>query len=231
MAEPSLRCEVCAVRHLAACASLSETDRRELARMGHRRTLSRGEHLSAAGSENSYSATLVSGLLKVSAVDAHGTEHLLSLIHPAGFAGELFTTSAEHDVVALVDSELCLFPRRSFEAALERFPRLSQAMLRRSASALSESRALLASVTSRSAVQKVAGLILDLSRAANVVESHPATEFDLILSRGDMAALLGLTIETVSRKLTQFEREGFIERTGARGIRVLDAARLASVAN
>ena len=38
--------------------------------------------------------------------------------------------------------------------------------------------------------------------------------------------MLGLTIETVSRALTKFERDGVIRRKGARGIELIDPARL-----
>jgi CRP/FNR family transcriptional regulator len=41
-----------------------------------------------------------------------------------------------------------------------------------------------------------------------------------------MAGLLGLTIETVSRQLTMFEKQGAIRRKGLRGIALLDAAQL-----
>lgn len=38
--------------------------------------------------------------------------------------------------------------------------------------------------------------------------------------------MLGLTIETVSRMLTRFEREGAIRRNGKRGIELVDPALL-----
>jgi CRP/FNR family transcriptional regulator len=38
--------------------------------------------------------------------------------------------------------------------------------------------------------------------------------------------MLGLTIETVSRAITRFERDGMIRRKGARGIELVDPARL-----
>jgi len=41
-----------------------------------------------------------------------------------------------------------------------------------------------------------------------------------------MAGLLGLTIETVSRQFGTLERDGAIRRNGARGIGLVDPARL-----
>ena len=230
MARQSLRCDVCAVRDRAACAALAPDQRSELAAYGHHRTLTRGETLFAAGDDNQLTATLTRGLLKVSSFDEDGTEHILSLIHPAGFAGELFAAEARHDIIALTDSEVCVFPRDRYELALERFPELGRALLRRSSQELFEVRALLAAVTSRTALQRVAGFLTAMARAANDAECHAAVEFDMVLTRGEVASLLGLTIETVSRQLTKLEKDGVIQRKGARGVRVMDAARLGTLA-
>jgi CRP/FNR family transcriptional regulator len=99
-------------------------------------------------------------------------------------------------------------------------------MLRRSTQDLTETRSMLAAVTRRTAGQRVAGFLLAMARAANDTECHPSFDFDMVLTRGEIASLLGLTIETVSRQLTRLEREGVIRRKGARGILLLDAERL-----
>ena len=231
MRRDPLACDACAVRDRAACAALDSDARRELAKFGHRRRLKRGETLFAAGDENAMTATLTKGVLKVSTFDGDGTEHIVSLIHPAGFAGELFSPHAAHDIVALTDVELCVFPRAQYELALQRFPELGMALLRRSSQDLAESRRLLAAVTGRSAMQRVGGFLMALARAANDTECHPAREFDLVLSRGEIGSLLGLTIETVSRQLTKLEKDGVIRRQGARGIKLEDAARLEKLAS
>lgn len=231
MRRDSLACDVCAVRDRAACAALDADTRRELAKLGHRRRLKRGETVFAAGDDNAMTATLTKGVLKLSTFDADGTEHIVSLIHPAGFAGELFAPLTTHNIIAVTDVELCVFPRAQYEQALERFPELGRALLRRSTEDLAASRRLMASVTGRSATQRVAGFLAALARAANDTECHPAREFDLVLSRGEIGSLLGLTIETVSRQLTKLEKDGVIRRQGARGIKLEDAARLGKLAS
>lgn len=230
MAREALRCDVCAVRDHAACAALDPVERRELAKLGHQRRLKRGESLASAGDPSELSATLTKGVLKVSTFDEDGAEHIVSLIHPAGFAGELFSPTVSHDVIALTDCELCVFPRNEYERALELFPSLSRAMLRRSSEALDQSRSFLAVVTRRSAAQRVAGFLLALSRAANDRACNAAPQFDLVLTRGEIASLLGLTIETVSRQLTKMERVGAIRKEGLRRVKILDAPHLEQLA-
>ena len=221
----SLDCSGCPVRDRAACSVLTMDERDALARAGRSRKLSRGDLLFAAGDENAACATLLKGALKVTCVDEQGTERILAIVHPAGFVGELFAPFAHHDVVALTDSELCVFPRSEIARAVDKHPRLAQALLRRSQEELLQSRELLA-LSGRSASAKVAGFLLGLAEAASDSSCHAAREFELPLTRGEIAGMLGLTIETVSRWLTRFEREGMIRRKGARGIELVDPARL-----
>lgn len=230
MATNRLACATCPVRDRAACAALSEDERAELSRIGLSRTLRRGETLFARDDEPAHCATLISGALKISSFGADGTERILSLIHPAGFIGEMFAPVADHDVIALTDSRLCVFSRRDYAQAVERFPALGMALLRRSAEDLFQSRALIDLMSRRSSLQKVAGLLLSVARAASDSPCHPAARFDLPLTRGEIAGMLGLTIETVSRQLSRLEKEKTIRRSGARGIELLDAARLGMLA-
>src|SRR5687768_15525369 len=98
MAANPLGCGTCPVRDRAACASLSGEERDELARIGRTVTLRRGETLFSGADEDTGCATLIDGALKISSFDADGTERILSLVHPAGFVGEMFAPVARHDV-------------------------------------------------------------------------------------------------------------------------------------
>jgi CRP/FNR family transcriptional regulator len=214
----NLACATCPVRETAACSVLTPEERDALAAAGHTRTLQRGEMLFAAGDEDAVCATLLTGALKVSAVDAEGNEQILALVHPAGFIGELFAPFAHHDVVALTESRLCTFSRRDIERAIEDYPALARALLRRSQADLLASRSLLALTGHARAEARLAALLHDFAAAASGSSCHLAERFDLPLTRGEIANMLGLTIETVSRKLGELEHAGAIRREGKRGI-------------
>lgn len=222
----NLACDTCPVRDSAACSVLTEEERDALAAAGRTRILERGEMLFAAGDDMTACATLVSGALKVSAVDAEGNEQILSLVHPAGFIGELFAPFAHHDVIALTTSKLCTFARTDIEQAIEAYPALARALLRRSQEDLLATRNLLELTANASAEARLAALIHDFAAAASNSSCHIAREFELPLTRGEIANMLGLTIETVSRKLGQLEETGAIVRNGKRGIELVDPALL-----
>lgn len=230
MSANPLACSTCPVRDRAACASLSEAERDQLAALGRHMVLERGQTLFASSDEEAACATLISGALKISSYGEDGTERILSLVHPAGFVGEMFSPIPRHDVVALTDSKLCVFSQDGYAKAVEHFPALGRALLRRSANDLFESRALLDLLGRRTAQQKVAGFLMAMARSASDSPCHPAEEFELPLTRGEMAGLLGITIETVSRQLSQMEEQGVIERKSRRGLRILEPATLESMA-
>jgi CRP/FNR family transcriptional regulator, nitrogen fixation regulation protein len=73
--------------------------------------------------------------------------------------------------------------------------------------------------------QRVAAFLLPM-----VPRSPGDDEIELSMSRQDIADYLGLTIETVSRTITQFEQEALIGIVSARRIVIRDRAALTAVA-
>lgn len=226
----NLACGACPVRETAACAVLTPEERGAMAAAGRTRTLERGEMLFAAGDEDAVCATLQSGALKVAAIDQNGNEQILALVHPAGFIGELFAPFAHYDVVALTQSRLCTFAKADIERAIEEYPALARALLRRSQADLLATRSLLELTGHASAEARLAALLHDFAAAASDSSCHLAQSFELPLTRGEIANMLGLTIETVSRKLGELEELGVIRREGKRGIAVRDAGLLHAIA-
>lgn len=227
MATP-IRCDQCPVADRAVCAVLQPDERAALARSGRHRRFRRGETILAAGSDTAGTlyGTLVSGAAKLSAIDREGTERIVALIHPAGMLGQIFSVTASLSVIALTDSEACLFPRSRFEALTSVNSALARRLLEEALAELDASRSLIDLISRRSATARVAALLMGLARGASPVPCHGAEIFELPLTRGEMAQLLGVTIETVSRTLTALERDGLIARHGTHGIAITDAAGL-----
>jgi CRP/FNR family nitrogen fixation transcriptional regulator len=76
----------------------------------------------------------------------------------------------------------------------------------------------------RAACERVAALLLDLAERTGA-----QALLDVPMGRQDMADYLGLTIETVSRTLTQFQHDGLIALPAARKVLLRDRAALAAM--
>ncbi|MEZ5742941.1 MAG: Crp/Fnr family transcriptional regulator [Sphingomonadaceae bacterium] len=225
-----LECETCPVKDRAACSVLSDAERADLAKHGRTVMLNRGDLLFEAGADNNSCATLVSGALKVTSLDAEGNESILALVHPAGFVGEMFTPFAHHEVSAVAPSKVCIFTRSDLEAVVESHPKLGIALLRRTQEELHDARDLLDFSRRKSARARLAAFLIATARAASDSPCHPAGVFELPISRGEIGSMLGLTIETVSRQLGNLEDLSAIRRTGKRGIELVDPALLGELA-
>jgi CRP/FNR family transcriptional regulator len=86
----------------------------------------------------------------------------------------------------------------------------------------------------KSAPEKIATFLLDMSErlADNGCMAHtgPAKHFTLPFSRQQVADLLGLTIETVSRQFTKLKADGVVALPGRRDVEILDRAALQTLA-
>ncbi len=227
----SNRCESCMVRDRALCAALAPAELAALSVMATRRTVAAGEALFRAGDEPLLCATLQSGVMKLSATTAGGEEAIVGLLFPGDFIGRPFTTGAAgQDVVALTEVQLCSFPRARFEAALAEHPRLEALLLGRTLAELDRTREWLLRMGRASAGARVAGFLEDMVRRLGVLGCTAGTTVELPLSRGEMAALLGLTIETVSRQMTRLQGLGAIALRGGRQLMITAPALLAAEA-
>jgi CRP/FNR family transcriptional regulator len=225
-----LDCSGCPVRDRAACSVLTIDERDALARAGRaRKAQAAATCCSLPATKTPPARRCSGGRSRSPASTSRAPSGILAIVHPAGFVGELFTPFAHHDVVALTDSELCVFPRSEIARAVDKHPGWRRRCCAARRKTAAEPRAARAE-RRRSASAKVAGLLMGLAEAASESSCHAAHEFELPLTRGEIAGMLGLTIETVSRALTKFERDGVIRRKGARGIEVVDPARLGALA-
>ena len=97
-------------------------------------------------------------------------------------------------------------------------PALADQVLRQIGRQLGAAQAQLATIGAQSAEQKIATFLLSIAR---LCEESDDGEFDLPMRRGDMAEFLGLRLETVSRKMTEFQRRGWIKLTSLYHCRLL----------
>jgi CRP/FNR family transcriptional regulator len=227
-------CADCAVRDRSLCGSLDDSRLTDLHRIGRRQRLAPGETLALAGSDASACGNVISGALQLCASTVDGREQIVGTLYPADFVGWLYASETPFTVRAICDSEVCTFHRGSFEQLLERHMDLERQLLRQALAALDDTRTQMLTLTRRSAAEKVAGFLLDMAarpetRGRRATRAGPLT-FDLPLSRGQMAELLGLTIETVSRQLTRLKIAGTIALPGVRAVTIRDEAALRAVA-
>lgn len=217
------RCMTCRAFDEGLCGALSADDLASLGRLGHGRALAAGQALFWEGESASAVANVKSGVVKLTTVSADGREQILGLAQPGDFVGRPFAEHAPYSVVALGKVELCLFGQAEFEHFLRNHDALSFSLLKRTLNDLDRARRQMLLLGRGSAEQRVANLLLAFG-------SGKGARYDLLLGRQQIADLLGLTIETVSRQFSRFKREGVIELSGRRGVILSRADQLEALA-
>lgn len=124
---------------------------------------------------------------------------------------------------AITPIEVCMVRYKDMLKLLESNPQLSLRVISALNRELQHSNAMIRNLGMMSSIERVASFLLSILHA-KAEEGH---EIPLPLSRTDMAEMLGLTLETVSRVLSRMTRDKIIWlQPGGRRLRILDAARL-----
>jgi len=205
-----------------------------LNKMGRRVTVHRGQTLMWEGDDSSLVANVIEGVLKLSTSTADGREQIVGVVYPSDFIGRPFGSTTHHSVTALSDARVCLFTRSAFDEFAREHPELEHKLLQRTLTELDRARHWMLLLGRKSASERVATFLLEMSqRLAEASCSGPAdmvSRFDLPLTRQQMADLLGLTIETVSRQLTRLRQAGIIDLPDRRAVVILDQAAMEDAA-
>jgi CRP/FNR family transcriptional regulator len=154
-------------------------------------------------------------LLQLSVALPDGREQIVGLAHPGDLVGRPFGRAAGETVAALAESELCVFPRGAFERTAREQPRLEHDLLERALADLDRARGQMLLLARKTATERVASLLIEFDR-----RNGGDGQIDLPVSRRQIADILGLTIETVSRQLTRLKRQGAIGLSGRRGFSI-----------
>ena len=114
---------------------------------------------------------------------------------------------------AIVDSDVALVPRSEIDKAAQTDAGVARRLWAITARDLVRLQDHVMLLGRKSAPERVASFLM-----AMAARGRPGAPVDLPVSRADIADYLGLTVETVSRTLTQLERDHAISMTGARHI-------------
>lgn len=215
-------CSNCAVREKAICQSLCEADLEAMSQMGRRHTVSCGETLMWQGDEEMVVGNVIEGVLKLTASTSDGREQTLGIVYPSDFIGRPFGRSSSHSVVALSEAKVCTFPRSAFDRFAQDHPDLEHKLLQRTLTELDRSREWMVLLGRKSASERLAAFLLDMADRLGAKDAQGNLRFELPFGRQDIADLLGLTIETVSRQITRLREDGVIATPDRRGIVLLD---------
>lgn len=142
-----------------------------------------------------------------------------------GLSATMSSRPAEYTAETLSPTQFLYVPRKDFLALLEEHPEICISVVEVLSHQLREAVNMIHySSGSQPAVEKLADL-LDLWVAESGQTTERGVELKLPLTQEEIGQMIGVSRETVSRLLAEFEEQGILELEGSR-IRVLKGHRL-----
>lgn len=193
--------------------------------------LRRGAHLFRQGDELKSLHIVRSGSVKVYIDSEDGCEQTVAFHFPGdllGFdaiAGDVHQSSA----VALETTAVCSFPYARLTAVATEVPALWNELLRAAANQLMDKQNHALLLGQKSAQARFATFLLFLSHRF-AARGCSRTEFNLSMSRQEIANYLAVAVETISRLFTDLQRRGVLE-VDRRFVRILSLDGLQELAH
>jgi CRP/FNR family nitrogen fixation transcriptional regulator len=190
---------------------------------GIARTLSKGDELFAEGDDADYFYQVVSGTIRTCKLLNDGRRQI-DAFH---LAGDIFgmESGGEHrfSAEALGPAKVIAYRRCALETLAARDPALGNQVVASTLRSLERAQEHMLLLGRKTAHEKIATFLLDLGRRLSTGDS-----FELPMQRSDIADHLGLTIETVSRVLSDFARRKYIAFAAAncRALQICNKAAL-----
>ncbi|MBB6521408.1 fumarate/nitrate reduction transcriptional regulator Fnr [Pseudoteredinibacter isoporae] len=186
------------------------------------RPLHKGDYLYHANDPFTSVYAVRSGTIKSIRITNDGEEQVTGFHLPGeilgmdGIAQNVHTNSA----IALETTAVCEIPFARMEELSIKIPSLQRHFFQLMSQEITADQQLITLLSKNSAEERVASMLLSIS-TRNHRRHLSATLFRLAMSRADMGNYLGLTVETVSRVLSRFQKQGVLS-VDKKEIEILD---------
>ncbi|XGC79777.1 Crp/Fnr family transcriptional regulator [Bdellovibrio bacteriovorus] len=211
-------CRNCESREESLLCSIPEV-MEQIENIKMRSSFKAGQIIFTAGSNPLGLFTIQTGLVKLEVVSANGSAHTLRIVGPGGALGyrSLFAQEPYHaTAIAVEDCELCFISKSDIMNIFKSHPELAMRLISHISKDLRMAEEKWADQMDKGAPERIAEALLFL-------QDHFSHQN---WTRREIAQWAGTTPETVIRTLANFEKEGLIDQTDGRSIRIVSKEKL-----
>ncbi len=228
----AISCGNCRLGSICLPLALESSDVVKLDEIVQRgRPLQKGEHLYREGDAFASVYAVRSGAIKAYRITGDGQEQVTGFYFPGeilgmdGISKDKYACSAK----ALETAAVCEIPFNRLEELSTELPSMQRHFFQLMSQEITSDQQLITLLSKNSAEERIAALLISIS-ARNARRKLSKTHFRLPMSRTDIGNFLGLTVETVSRVISRFNKQGLIG-VESKEITLLDLDGLKEVAN
>jgi len=234
------QCHDCGARHIGLCGALSDDDLALLTRVAQSIAVAAGQLLVDEGAPAAHFFNINRGTVRLFKSLPDGRRQITGFMGVGQFLGLKVTTQPPAGAVyafgaeAIDDVQLCRFGRAGLISALEDFPALEHRLLAVASDELVAAQDQMLLLGRKTARERLASFLLAWAAQTHHLPAdaiHAGAALAVPMTRTDLADYLGLTIETVSRTLSQLRRDGLVAIHGAHEIALLKPREIAAIAH
>lgn len=227
-----LVCQACEARHGGVCGVLEPHQLTELSKHTQRTAHPQDFELTAADRDQDSFSSIMGGVVKLTKLMSDGRQQIVGLQFAPDFLGRPYSNNNGTVAEAATNVRLCSFPKSVLERFMKETPEMEQRLHEQHMRELDEARDWMLTLGRKTAIEKVASFLLLIAKNIDPEGSKPTenTEIELPLKRADIADFLGLTIETVSRQLTNLRKKGVIDINDRKSVEIINTVLLKDIA-
>ncbi|HAH96780.1 MAG TPA: Crp/Fnr family transcriptional regulator [Firmicutes bacterium] len=230
----------CHQEHMSSCveivpifSSLSRQEMLEVESIAIAKKYARGDMIYMEGDQGDRLYVVHRGLVKVFRLSPNGKEQVIRVLGPGEFMGELalFSPATLTDnAVALEEASLCLIEGTLIKDLMQKHPLIAFKVIEELSKRLESAENLIRDINLHPVEQRLAEALLRMVQEQEKGAGGGDSAIVLPMTKGALASQLGMTQETLSRKLSSFQEQGLIELQGARKIVIIDRDGLDEIA-
>jgi CRP/FNR family transcriptional regulator len=205
-------------------SSLNPEEMAQIAAIITDREYKKGENIYFSGEAKERLYVINHGKVKIYKVSESGKEQIIRILYPGDFMGELslfINAPLNSNAEALESTDVCIIDGQKLNGIIREVPTIALKIIEELSKRLQNAENMIEALGLHDVEQRVADILLNMSAGID--------EIKLTISKKDLAAHMGMSQETLSRKLTFFQDMGWIKQVGHRTIRILDREALSDL--
>lgn len=217
-------CRKCKGRYCANKVSifsvLQEQQLKEITDKIVRKKYKKGQIIFFEGDVSDILYVINSGKIKVSKYTKEGKEQILYILSEGDFVGDMSLLKRDEykfTAEALEDTNMCELTKDNFDEIVRSNPEIALKILQVVYDRIVKLENLVQNLSTKDIEARIAGLLLSFIKDFGQPNGK-YIELELPLSREDIANYIGVTRETISRKLSSMQDEGIIKLVGNKKI-------------
>ena len=212
----NIPCDLCGSRKNSLFSALPESQLCAISEVKNLIPHRRGQILYYEGTKPLGIFCVNAGVIKVYKTASNGKEQILYLAKAGDFLGysallgeENYTSSA----MIIEDAKICFIPREAFLGSLMKNAEFFKRITKQICHELGVMEEKLTDASQKSIRERLALLLLQLANTYGV-DGGGYQRINLLLTREELAGMVGTATESVIRLLSEFKKDGLIELEG-----------------